>query len=105
MTSPAALSDNAFFRQLERQRLGCRLDVLRLECRYSVIDVPRTESDVVDRMTRARRGVACYREHPDATVIGVPTATTGRVRFWDPRKHWVCRSESDARLRMLPVGN
>src|SRR5215471_6949084 len=56
-------------RKRQRPRFGSHLDVLRLERRDGVVDVLRTESDVVDRVAGARRGFAFCREHPDAAVI------------------------------------
>ena len=56
-------------RKRERARLGRHLDVLRLERRDGVVDVQWTESDVVDRVAGARRGLALRREEPDSAVV------------------------------------
>src|SRR5262249_56974694 len=56
-------------RKRQRPRFSGYLDVLRLERRDGVVDVLRTESDVVDRVAGARRGFTFCCEHPDATVI------------------------------------
>src|SRR5262249_15992739 len=55
-------------RERERPRLRRHLHVLRLERRNGAVDVQRTESDVVDRVTSARRGLTLRREQPDALL-------------------------------------
>src|SRR5215471_16536627 len=56
-------------RKRQRPRFSRDLDVLRLERPDGVVDVLRTESDVVDRVAGARRGFTFCCEHPDAAVI------------------------------------
>jgi len=45
-------------RKRQRPRLSGHFDVLRLERRDCNVDIQWTESDVVDRVASARRGIA-----------------------------------------------
>src|SRR5262245_53278113 len=56
-------------RKRERPRFRRHLDVLRLECRDSVVDVQWTESEVVDGMAGTRRGLTLRCAEPGAAVV------------------------------------